>query len=206
MPSWAPRPVPTMIAVGVARPRAHGQAMISTATAAVNASAGVATDGEPDGERGGGEDDDDRHEDRRDAVGEPLHRRLAGLGVLDEAGDLGELGVGADAGGAHDEPPAGVDGGAGDGVAGADLDRHRLAGEQRGVDRRRALLDDAVGGDLLAGPDDEAVADGELVDRDALLAAVAEDGDVLGAELEQGAQGGAGAALGAGLEVAAERG
>ena len=37
MPSWAPRPVPTMIAVGVARPRAHGQAMISTATAAVNA-------------------------------------------------------------------------------------------------------------------------------------------------------------------------
>ena len=38
MPSCAPRPVPTMIAVGVARPRAHGHAMISTATAAVNAS------------------------------------------------------------------------------------------------------------------------------------------------------------------------
>ena len=38
MPSCAPRPVPTMIAVGVARPSAHGQAMISTATAAVNAS------------------------------------------------------------------------------------------------------------------------------------------------------------------------
>ena len=37
MPSWAPRPVPTMIAVGVASPRAHGQAMISTATAAVTA-------------------------------------------------------------------------------------------------------------------------------------------------------------------------
>ena len=31
-------PVPTMIAVGVASPSAHGQAMISTATAAVNAS------------------------------------------------------------------------------------------------------------------------------------------------------------------------
>ena len=38
MPSWAPRPVPTMRAVGVARPRAQGQAMISTATAAVKAS------------------------------------------------------------------------------------------------------------------------------------------------------------------------
>ena len=37
MPSWAPRPVPTRIAVGVARPIAHGQAMISTAVAAVNA-------------------------------------------------------------------------------------------------------------------------------------------------------------------------
>ena len=38
MPSWAPRPVPTSSAVGVASPRAHGQAMISTATAAVKAS------------------------------------------------------------------------------------------------------------------------------------------------------------------------
>ena len=33
MPISAPLPVPTMIAVGVARPSAHGQAMISTATA-----------------------------------------------------------------------------------------------------------------------------------------------------------------------------
>ena len=32
-PSCAPRPTPTMIAMGVARPSAHGQAMISTATA-----------------------------------------------------------------------------------------------------------------------------------------------------------------------------
>ena len=40
MPSWAPRPVPTSSAVGVASPIAHGQAMISTATAAVNAAPG----------------------------------------------------------------------------------------------------------------------------------------------------------------------
>ena len=44
MPSCAPRPVPTRIAVGVARPIAHGQAMIRTATAAVNAAAGPAPD------------------------------------------------------------------------------------------------------------------------------------------------------------------
>ena len=42
MPSWAPRPVPTIKAIGVASPSAHGQAMISTATAAVKAAAGPA--------------------------------------------------------------------------------------------------------------------------------------------------------------------
>ena len=36
IPSLAPRPMPTMIAVGVARPRAHGQAIISTVTAAMS--------------------------------------------------------------------------------------------------------------------------------------------------------------------------
>src|SRR6266511_3536042 len=36
MPSSAPRPTPTMMAVGVASPSAHGQAMISTATAATS--------------------------------------------------------------------------------------------------------------------------------------------------------------------------
>jgi hypothetical protein len=33
----APRPVPTMIDIGVANPSAHGQAMIKTATALSNA-------------------------------------------------------------------------------------------------------------------------------------------------------------------------
>ena len=42
---------------------------------------------------------------------------LAVLGVLDQPGHLGELGVGADPGGADDQPAAGVDGGADDGVA-----------------------------------------------------------------------------------------
>ena len=51
MPSCAPRPVPTMSAVGVARPSAQGQAMMSTATAAVNASAELAGDDEPADER-----------------------------------------------------------------------------------------------------------------------------------------------------------
>ena len=37
MPNFAPRPVPTSRAVGVAKPSAHGHATINTATAAVKA-------------------------------------------------------------------------------------------------------------------------------------------------------------------------
>ena len=36
-PSDAPRPTPTMTDIGVARPKAHGHAMIRTDTAATNA-------------------------------------------------------------------------------------------------------------------------------------------------------------------------
>ena len=115
---------------------------------------------EPEGAERQADDDGDEH--GRDLVGEALHGGLAVLGVGDEPGDLGQGGVGADAGGPHDEASAGVDGGAGDGVAGADLDGDRFAGEQRGVDSRGAFLDDAVGGDLLAGPHDEPVADGQV--------------------------------------------
>ena len=66
-----------------------------------------------------------------------------------------------------------------------------------------ATLDDAtVGGDLLARLHDEAHADGEVVDRD--LGAVLEGGGA-GAELGQGAEGLAAAALGPGLEPLAEQ-
>ena len=93
-----------MSAVGVARPSAHGQAMISTATAAVNASAGVAGDDQPAGERQQGDADHDGHEDGRHAVDETLDRRLAGLRLGHEPRDLRERGVRADAGSADDEP------------------------------------------------------------------------------------------------------
>ena len=109
--------------------------------------------------------------------------------------------------GLHHEPAAGVDGGSDDLVSDDDLDRHGLAGEHGRVDGGAALDDGPVGGDLLPGADHEAVTDGELPDGDAFLDLAAvrafpQHGDVLGAELEQGTQGRAGAALGAGLEVA----
>ncbi|CAM5473877.1 hypothetical protein SCALM49S_08808 [Streptomyces californicus] len=104
---------------------------------------------EPVAEGGEGEGDDDGDEDGGGAVGEALCGGLAVLGVLDELGHAGELGVGADAGGFDDEASAGVEGGSGDGVAGRDLDGDGLAGEHRGVDGRRALDHGPVRRDLL---------------------------------------------------------
>ena len=98
MPSWAPRPVPTSSAVGVASPRAHGQAMISTATAAVNAAAASCAGQQPD-------DEGQRRATPRttgtktagDPVGQPLHRRPCRSGRCStRRGDPGERGVGAD--------------------------------------------------------------------------------------------------------------
>jgi hypothetical protein len=111
-------------------------------------------------------------------------------------------GVRADPGGPDDQPPAGVDGGADHGVAGADLNRDRLAGEHRGVDRGRAFGDDAIGGDLLARADAEDIPDDELIGWDPDLDPVTQDGDVLGAHVQQGAQCRSRTLLGVGLEVA----
>ena len=58
---------------------------------------------EPADEGAQRDEDDDRDEDPRHPVGQPLHLGLAALGVLDEPRHLRELGVGTDAGGADDE-------------------------------------------------------------------------------------------------------
>ncbi len=160
--------------------------MISTATAVVIAKAGLAPSSSQNDERGRRQGEHDGHEDGGHAIGQALHRRLAGLSLAHEAPDLRQRGVGADLRRAHDETPSDVDGATGDLVAGVLLDGDRLARQECLIDCGRPLLDNAVGGDLLAGPHDEPVTDAQLVDRDAPLAAVgAEHRHVLGAELEQ---------------------
>jgi hypothetical protein len=149
------------------------------------------------------EPDDDGDEHGGDPVGEALDRGLAGLGVEDEPGHLGELGVRPHTGRSHDETSTGVDGRTHHVVAGSDLDRDGLTREHGGVDRGRALDHDTVGRDLLPRPHHEQVADGEVSHRDAGLEAVAQQGDVLGAHGHQGTQRGTGPRLGARLEVAA---
>ena len=124
-PSWAPRPVPTSSATGVASPSAHGQAMISTATAAVNANVAVSPVPSQKPSVATASAITIGTNTRGDAIGEPLHVGLARLGVGDELGDLRQRGVLADLRGADDQAAAGVDRRARHVVAGADLDGDR---------------------------------------------------------------------------------
>ena len=160
---------------------------------------------QPTGKRRDGRDQHGRHEDPRDAVGEPLHRRLAGLGLRDEPGHLGELRVGADAGGPDDQAAAHVDRPADDGRARCDFDRQTLAGHHAGVDGARAVRDHAVGREPFSRPYHEKVVDPQLRNGHAVLDAGAQDGRVLRSQLEQRAQRRAGSALGSDLHIAPDQ-
>ena len=97
-PTCAPRPTPTMIDIGVASPRAHGHAMMSTATALTMAYASLAP-AQATSRRAKvmhGNRQHDRHEDAGDLVGQPLNRRTTALGLGDHVHDLPEQGVAAD--------------------------------------------------------------------------------------------------------------
>ena len=204
-PRWAPSPVPTMIAVGVARPRASGQVMTTTVIAnsmrlARPADRPAATPAKVSRAA----DQGDEHQPERGPVGEPLAGGLGVLGLLDELDDLGERGVGADLGGPDPQGAVAVDGGADDLVAGLLVDREALAGHHRLVDLALALLDDAVDGDLGARADQQQVADGDLGGRDLDRLAVADDQRHGRGEVQQAADGVVGAATGAHLEPVAE--
>ena len=131
------------------------------------------------------DDQHHRHEDAGDAVSEALNLRLAGLGLLHEARHLRQLRVGPHSGGADHKSPGSVHGGPGDRAARGDLHRDGLAGEHGEVDGGHPTDDLTVGGDLLAGPDHEVLADGQLLHRHAHLTTVAQHGDLFGPHLQQ---------------------
>ena len=206
MPSCAPRPVPTMSAVGVASPSAHGHAMMSTATAAVNALRGR-----------GAEQRASRRASRARSRSRPgtntAETRSASrcTGAFPDCAASTSRAICASAVSAPTfvarttrrpyvliVAPATSD-------PGPTSTGNGLAGQQRLVERRLALHDDAVGRDLLPGPDDDQVADDDLLDRDGDLVAVSQDARLLRSELEQHADRLARAALRARLEVAAEQ-
>ncbi len=129
MPRRAAWPVPTMMAVGVASPSAQGQAISSTATACASArEAGWPASSQP-ASVSARDAAHRRHEARRDAVGELLHRQLGALRVVDQLDDAGQHGVAADGGDAHDEAAVAVEAAADHRVAGALGHRQRFAGE-----------------------------------------------------------------------------
>ena len=121
MPFSAALPVPTMIAVGVASPRAQGQAMIRTAIAACRAkvSTRLGPEDQPADEGQRREHQDDRHEVARDACRPAAAWAPSSPGLLDQADDLGQRRVAPDLGGTEDEAAGLVERGADDGVAGA---------------------------------------------------------------------------------------
>jgi hypothetical protein len=79
MPCRAATPVPAMMAAGVARPSAQGQAITSTATALRIAGSQSPPYQAPAGQRQRRQCQHHRHEHGADAVDEPLDRRLGGL-------------------------------------------------------------------------------------------------------------------------------
>ena len=88
-PALAPRPIATMIDIGVASPSAQGQAMISTATAFTSACASRGSGPKPAQTRkvSGRDHHHGRHEPGRHPVGQALDRRAAALGLGDQRDD-----------------------------------------------------------------------------------------------------------------------
>ncbi len=205
IPSCAPRPVPTMSAVGVASPSAHGQAMISTATAAEKAAvASPVTTSQPASVAS----------ESTSTIGtKTLETRSTSrwIGAFPDCASATSLAICASAVSSPTfvarttSRPNVLTVATGDSGAGRDVDGDGLAREHRLVDGRFALDDDAVGRDLLPRTDDEEIADRELGDRNGDLHAVPEHACLLGAELEERADRRARAPPRSSLEIAPEQ-
>ena len=162
------------------------------------------TEDQPGDEGDGGQDQDDGHEDRADAVGQRLDGRLRALRLLDHAHDLRQDGVASDPRGAQDEGAAAIDRRPDDLVARPLGDRHRLAGQHRLVEARGALGDDAVDGHLLPWPHAHEVARLDLLDRDVRLDVPDDDARRPGLQPDQRADGAGRLTLGTRLHPAPE--
>ena len=143
---------------------------------------------EPDGEGNQSHHDDGGHEYRRHPVGEALDRGARALRLGNHGDDAGEGGLGAGAVDLHVEAAGGVLRAAGDAVAFVLLDRDRLAGDERLVDRASAVDDDAIDRHPVAGAHAQHVTDHDIGERHLGRVAVRLDLQRrLGREVEEGA-------------------
>ena len=159
MPFSAPLPVPTMMAVGVARPMAQGQAMMSTETKASMASV-KAGDG-PNTSQTTKVTAATPNTTGTKMLATKSARRW--IGALDPCASSTRRMIWAsavslpDPGGAEAEGAGLVERGPHDLVAGFLLHRQRLAGQHRLVDGRATFEHHAIDRHLLARPDDDHV-------------------------------------------------
>ena len=109
-------------------------------------------------------------------VGEALDRSAGLLGVLDRVDDAPEAGVAPDAIDLDVERAGLVDRAGEDDIALAALDRHRLAGDARLIDIGCTRHHDPIDGNVLAGRDEDPIADADRFDRDDRNHAVAANG------------------------------
>ena len=191
MPFSAPSPVPTMTAVGVASPRAHGQAMTRTETKLSSArlKTGSGTRNYQTAKVTRADPEDDGDEDGGDLVRQPLDRGLGSLRLLDEADDPRQRRLGADPRRPEREAPGPVE------RRGEDLrprllgDRHALPGQHRLVDAGIPGDDHAVRRDLLPGPDNDEIAFDDPFDGNIGLYAFPDDAGRLRLQPDQALDG-----------------
>ncbi len=122
---------------------------------------------------------------------------FAGLGVLDQLNNLGEHGIAANFGGFKDQPAVFVQGGAVKRGAGAFFHRQRLSGQHGLIHTGTALKHRAVHGDFFTRADHNHIPDDNIFGWDFRFHAGADDGSHLWLQIEQLANGFAGAAFGA---------
>ena len=148
---------------------------------------------------------DDRDKDRRNAVGQALHRRLRPLRLADQADDPGQQGVFADTGRPAMQDALAIGRRREHLVARRLAHRHALAGQHRLIDAGRSIDHLAIDRHALARPDHEDIAGHQRVDRDLDPLAVAFDARRLRLQADQRFDRLRGARLGACLKQLAKQ-
>src|SRR6266540_1128021 len=204
MPRCAPRPVPTMIAVGVASPSASGQVITTTVIATSSASKTGRSTTPNQTKNVPSPPISATRTSQNAALGEPLRRRLRVLRFLNELHDLRKGGVRADRRRIRPQDALFVDRGADELVAWPLRHGQALAAHHRLIDRGLACNDFGIDRDLRAGPDQEQVADLYLCRRLFGLLVGANDDCLRRREVQERADRIVGTAAGAHLEPMAK--
>jgi hypothetical protein len=163
MPRRAPTPMPTMIAVGVAKPSEHGQAMSSTA-GWHEALVDISCEEIPTDCRCECDAEHDRHEYSGYPVGKLLNGGLVSLSLGDHPDDLRQNRILPDLSRRHLERATDVDGRAEDFVALHLGNRHAFARQQRLVHAGGPVRNRAIDRHFFARPHLQKVADLHLID------------------------------------------